>query len=235
MMDPVTLHHSAATLVDGLTEQIEDEHGLGFMSPAIYDTAWVSMLSKIGTDGQQTWLFPECFEYILQNQLENGSWIAYASQIDGILNTAASLLSLKRHLNRPHQIAAISQDRLVDRIDKAKSALQALLDGWDVGATLHVGFEILVPALLVYLEAENITFSFSGKERLLEIRKQKMVKFNPEYLYLPVETTALHSLEAFIGMIDFDRVSHHKVNGAFMASPSSTAAYLMQASQWDEE
>ncbi|KAL2015847.1 hypothetical protein VTK56DRAFT_4694 [Thermocarpiscus australiensis] len=47
--------------------------------------------------------------------------------------------------------------------------------------------------------------------------------------------TAVHSLEAFTDKIDFDKVAHHKVNGSMMGSPSSTAAYLMNASHWDKE
>ncbi|KAJ5370472.1 Phyllocladan-16-alpha-ol synthase [Penicillium cataractarum] len=233
-MDPLILRRSAATLLDQLTEHLEDPHGLGFMSPAIYDTAWVSMIQK-GADGQRTWLFPECFEYLLQTQLEDGSWITYASQIDGILNTAASLLSMKRHFMTPLQISTISQEALSERIDRATNALQRLLHDWNVETTLHVGFEILVPALLGYLAEESITFNFPGHDLLFTVRDQKLARFKAEFLYAPIQTTALHSLEAFIGLIDFDRVLHHKVSGSFMASPSSTAAVLMHASVWDEE
>lgn len=233
-MDPKLLHHSAAVLLDQLTEHLEDPHGLGFMSPAIYDTAWVSMIQK-DVGEQKTWLFPECFEYLLQNQLENGSWITYASQIDGILNTAASLLAMKQHFTTPLQITVISQDALSDRIDRATIALQRLLHGWDINATLHVGFEILVPALLGYLADESIVFDFPGRDLLFTIRDQKLARFKAEFLYAPIQTTALHSLEAFIGLIDFDRVLHHKVNGSYMASPSSTAAVLIYASVWDDE
>ncbi|KAF3385516.1 Phyllocladan-16-alpha-ol synthase [Penicillium rolfsii] len=233
-MDSQSLHRSAVVLLDQLTEHLEDPHGLGFMSPAIYDTAWVSMIQKDAGE-QKTWLFPECFEYLLQNQLEDGSWITYASQIDGILNTAASLLAMKRHLTTPLQINTISQEALSERIDRATSALQQLLNDWDVEATLHVGFEILVPALLGYLAEENIAFEFPGRDLLFTIRDQKLARFKAEFLYAPIQTTALHSLEAFIGLINFDRVLHHKVNGSYMASPSSTAAVMMHASVWDDE
>ncbi|KAJ5963591.1 Phyllocladan-16-alpha-ol synthase [Penicillium vulpinum] len=233
-MESISLQNSAVVLIDQLTEQLDDSHGLGFMSPAVYDTAWVSMVKK-SVDGQTVWLFPGCFEYILSNQLEDGSWTTYASQIDGILNTAASLLSLKRHFITPLQISTISQENLAGRIDQATKALHAMLHAWDVDATLHVGFEILVPALLGYLEDESIAFSFPGRDRLFEVRDQKLARFKPQFLYMPVQTTALHSLEAFIGLIEFDRVLHHKVNGSFMASPSSTSAVLMNASEWDDE
>lgn len=233
-MGPMNLQESAVSLVRQLGERIEDPRGFGFMSPAIYDTAWVSMISKT-TDDQKIWLFPECFEYILSHQLEDGGWAMYASEIDAILNTSASLLSLKKHLSNPYQITSLTQDDLSNRIGKAQNALQKLFNKWNVETTLHVGFEILVPALLRYLEEEGIAFAFPGRERLLEIEKQKLSKFKAQYLYLPIKVTALHSLEAFVGAIEFDKVSHHKVNGSFMASPSSTAAYMMYSTQWDIE
>ncbi|KAL9070875.1 MAG: hypothetical protein Q9157_005668 [Trypethelium eluteriae] len=124
---------------------------------------------------------------------------------------------------------------LTGRIEKATSALRSLLDQWKVEATVHVGFEILIPALLAYLEQEGLHFDFPGKTQLYAINAKKLTKFKPEYLYTNVKMSALHSLEAFIGKLDFDRVQHHKVRGAFMASPSSTAAYLMNSSTWDNE
>lgn len=233
-MGSASLDQSAALLVKELTERIDDSNGLGFMSPAIYDTAWVSMIKKT-ENGQTLWLFPESFYYILENQLENGGWVTYASEIDGILNTSASLLSLKRHFDLPLQISTESQTSLENRIRKATQALRILLRAWDVDATLHVGFEILVPALLDYLQAEGLTFDFPGRDKLFQIRHQKLSRFKPEFIYAPFQTTALHSLEAFIGLIDFDRVQHHKIRGSFMASPSSTAAVLMNATKWDIE
>ncbi|KAL8787614.1 MAG: hypothetical protein Q9195_007702 [Heterodermia aff. obscurata] len=62
-----------------------------------------------------------------------------------------------------------------------------------------------------------------------------MSRFKPQLLYGPMRLTAVHSLEAFIGMIDFNKVTHHKVQGAMMASPSLTAAYLMNVTKWDDE
>jgi len=58
--------------------------------------------------------------------------------------------------------------------------------------------------------------------------------FNTEILYSSPKTSA-HSLEAFIGRIDFDRLTRHKTFGSMMASSASTAAYLMQCSTWDNE
>ncbi|OJD36443.1 ent-kaurene synthase [Diplodia corticola] len=211
----------------------DDLYGVGSMSNAVYDTAWVSLVTKT-VDGAKQWLFPECFHFLLRTQLDDGGWESYASEVDGILNTAASLISLKRHAAEPLQIQDVPSGELEGRIARATGALDSMLAAWDVSSAAHVGFEIIVPALLEELEREGIAFNFRGRETLLKINAAKLSRFNPTFLYSTLKTTALHSLEAFIGKIDFDKVSHHKVHGAMMASPSSTAAYLMHASVWDD-
>lgn len=99
---------------------------------------------------------------------------------------------------------------------------------------MHVGVEILVPALLTMLENESIFLNFPGRKLLQGLNAVKLRCINPEMLYA-TPTTFLHSLEAFIGTLNFDRVIHHKRLGSMMASPASTAAYLIHASTWDEE
>lgn len=223
-------HQLLCQLLDGYDET----YGFGTMTCAVYDTAWVAMVTKV-VDGQHQWCFPLSFQYLLDNQLPNGGWISYASEIDGILNTMAALLCLSKHADSPGQPGAKSAEAFALRIARATSHLQAQLEHWDVAATKHVGFEILVPTLLDLLEKEGFSFDFPGRPLLMSVRRKKMAKFNPAFLYGNERITALHSLEAFIGMIDFDRVGHHQVFGSMMASPSSTAAYLMHRSTWDEK
>jgi len=233
MIGSQSIEQRVAVLINRLTDRLNDYHGMGTMSTAIYDTAWLAMITKPG-ETRNPWLFPRSLQYILDTQQDDGGWPSYASKIDGILNTAASLLCLRKHYSQESEIVTGRQE-LQQRIDRAIVALQRLLDEWDVASTVHVGFEVLVPALLKYLEAEGISFAFPQSESLQNVNQQKLRKFKPEYLYGKAPLTALHSLEAFVGLIDFDKVAHHKVRGSFMASPSSTAAYLMHASQWDED
>jgi hypothetical protein len=232
-MDP-SLMQRAQALINRLHNGHDEKYGFGSMSCAIYDSAWVSQISKV-EGGVRKWLFPQCFLYILANQKQDGSWESYSSEIDGILNTAASLLALHRHFFDPLQISHITSGDLLRRFNAGKIALQKMLTDWDVESTEHVGFEILVPALLKYLEDAGHCFPFPRKDLLMKIRAEKLRKFKPEYLYGKAKLTPLHSLEAFIGTIDFDRLSHQKTFGSMMASPSSTAAYLMNVSKWDED
>lgn len=228
------LADEAVLLIDQLANQNDDTYGLGTMTCAIYDTAWVAMVAK-EVDGKLTWLFPESFEYLLERQNEDGSWESYGAEVDGVMNSLAALLALKQHQKQPELSLTALPNDIGTRIEKAIESITGQLQAWDVESTMHVGFEYLIPALLTMLEADDIQFKFAGRDRLMAINHKKMSRFQPAMLYGQQKTTALHSLEAFIGLIDFDRIQHHKTFGSMMASPSSTAAYLMSASEWDLE
>ncbi|GME35455.1 ent-kaurene synthase [Neofusicoccum parvum] len=150
--------------------------------------------------------------------LDDGSWESCASEVDGILNTAASLISLKRHAEEPLQMDEISLTELESRIERAIRALASKLASWNVSASTHVGFEIIVPTLLEELEKQDITFDFRGREQLLKINASKLSRFKPAYLYGNVKTTALHSLEAFIGKVDFDRILSTLLKSGYSAA-----------------
>jgi hypothetical protein len=224
------LQSEASQLLKSLVDSHDPKYGFGTMSSAVYDTAWVSMLAKPGFAGE--WLFPECFQYLLSKQRADGGWDSYGSEIDGIMNSLAALLAIKRHSVHANETDQVD---LHTRIANATTYLTKVLASWDVSSTMHVGFEYIVPALLNQLEKDDIYFQFGGRVVLDGLNQKKMSKFRPEMLYGTYALTALHSLEAFIGVIDFDKVKHHKVFSSMMASPSSTAAYLMHVSEWDRE
>lgn len=233
------LNRQGIKLIQEAFRDHDDKYGSGSMSCAIYDTAWVSLVKK-NVEGKGQWLFPECFHHILLAQSDEGDWSTNtASEIDNILNTAASLLTLKRHQKEPLNcdMSMLGGRSINERIASATAALQTQLAAWDVASTAHVGFEIIVPAMLRYLQDqdEELVFEFAQRSVLDEVHGEKMARFTPKILYGKKPVTLLHSLEVLIGVIDFDKVAHHKVNGSMMASPSSTAAYLMNRSVWDAE
>ena len=212
-----------------------NRHAFGSMWPNIYDTAWVSMVSK-STDGKRSWLFPKAFEYILAQQQADWAWEAYADPIDGILNTGAALLAMLKHRENGASIVTGETTRdLEQRIQGATSWLQKSLQEWDVQSCNHVGLEVLVPALLAQLSGYDIHYSFPSSEYLEELNKAKFKSFEPDTLCEPIPTIILHSAEALIGRIDFEKVRHHEVDGSLMGSPAATAAYLMNLSVWGEE
>ena len=232
IMEKTDLIRRAQNLVQQLADGCES-NDFGSATVSIYDTAWVSMVTK-RIKGQDQWLFPESFQYILDTQLPDGSWDSHTSLEDGILNTMAALLALKKHTSTLPATNGTSSPDLGDMITKAKKSLDSRLYHWDVETCVNVGVEILVPAILAMLETEGVYFRFPGQPRLQAVREEKMAKLNPHILY-DTPTTFHHSLEAFIGVIDFDRLSQHKTLGGMMGSPASTASYLIHSSLWDAE
>ena len=216
---------------------LNDEHGsasrFGSFSGAVYDTAWLSMVEKDHA-GLKTPLFPECFKYLLDSQQEDGAWGATASQVDGILNSLAGLLALATR-QRSNQMDSLDSKSLTARIERTHSAIQNLLQDWDVSRSVHVGFEILIPSLLRQLKSFNIQFDFPGYSILMHLYNEKLQKFSSKLVYSTKSTTLLHSLEAFIGLVNFDKVGHHcnEVSG-ILGSPAATAAYLINATAWDD-
>jgi len=211
----------ANNLLRQLLSSYNPDYGLGHMSPSIYDTAWVSMVLKNGS-----WLFPSAFQYILKLQAGSGAWESQSpSPIDAILNTLASLLTLKVH-NTGGQFD--------ESISRATAFLSSSFGSWDVSSTDRVGFEVIVPSLLNALSKLGVDFSFPQRLLLMDLNDATLARIPPRAVY-DLGTPLLHSLEGLIGHIDFDQVAHHKRNGSFMASPASTAAYLMNASTWDDE
>ncbi|KAL9040190.1 MAG: hypothetical protein Q9180_002063 [Flavoplaca navasiana] len=227
----------AAEATELLRGTIHDYNGAGSggsFSCSVYDTAWLAMVTKT-VDGKEHWLFPTTFGYLLRNQESDGSWPSYASDVDGIMNTLAALLALHHHRDTHLQLGELMHLDIDSRIRRGERALQDRLLRWDVGTALNVGFEVLVPGLLRLAEAFGSRFDFPGKRLLFEAYEHKMSCFDPTTLYQDRPTSALHSLEAFIGRVDFDRLKHHTVGGSMMGSPSSTAAYLQHSTVWDAE
>ena len=229
---PASTPKQVMTFLHQLAEDGKSIGRFSSFSTAVYDTAWLSMVYKPHGD-QNELLYPSSLTHLYSSQQKDGTWSSHISAIDGILNTLAALLALLTRRARTSPAEDI-ENHLVQRIESARSGLQNLLQDWDVDKAAHVGFEILVPSLLRQLEQHDVHFKFAGRRRLMELHAIKMEKFRPELLYSMPKTTLLHSLEAFVGLIDFDRVSHHCSEEVGMfGSPAATAAYLACASAWD--
>lgn len=164
-----SLLSQAQRLIDKVARQCTTGQAHGFMSASVYDTAWLSMLRNPADT--KSWLFPECYDFVLQNQMPCGAWESYSTEVDGILNTAAALLVIKKHLKEYPS----NQDWIL-RSQKAEAALKLLLSSWDVGRADQVGFEILVIKHLSLLEGEGMSFDFPGLTILRALHDAKLAK-----------------------------------------------------------
>lgn len=231
-MDLSSLDCDSAGLIQTLAKG-GDINDLGSTTIAIYDTAWLAMVSRT-IHGEFKWQFPECFQYLLETQAADGTWTASHGLDDQIMNTMAALLALKKHVGIATCKDCVDQKDLEDRIMRATFSLQGKLQDWDVESCMHVGFEILIPAMIEMLEEEGLSFNPPGSFSLALLKEKKLSQFKPELLYR-CSSTFLHSLEGLIGKIDFDKVRHHRNAYGMLASPASTAAFLMNASMWNNE
>ncbi|KAM7191493.1 hypothetical protein V8F33_008844 [Rhypophila sp. PSN 637] len=235
MLDDIILTETTALIKD-IGRKIDNGTPFGSFSTSLYDTAWLARFRTPNGD----WLFPQCFQHLLQMQEPGGGWPVYGAEMDGLLSTMAALVALRDHqedrlANEPGKEAISCPPSIGERIHQAEECLRQRLQSWDVASTVHVGFEMLVPALLRMLEKDSNTkqFEFPGRPALMSMNQRKLAKMRPEVVYGPKTTTLVHSLEALVGSIDFDRVSHHlNEHGSMMGSPAATAAYLMNSSQW---
>ncbi|KAI1737283.1 hypothetical protein F4680DRAFT_468268 [Xylaria scruposa] len=137
----------------------------------------------------------------LSQQLASGAWEPYATPIVGILNAAAALLSLTKHLqSRPGNYD------LEVRSQKAKAALETILGKWDMQSTDQVGQEILIISLLALLRENGVCIELPQLGSLQAIRATKLSKIPPPTVYKNCSTLC-HSLEAFVGHVDFNHVA----------------------------
>ncbi|KAG8631511.1 hypothetical protein KVT40_000651 [Elsinoe batatas] len=229
---------SAKDLIAEARNGIDPFYGLSTASCQTYDTAWVAMVVKRSESGEEIWAFPQSFKYILEAQTSRGGWDnPKASKTVGILDTAAALLALYRHWARPLQILEVSRVELEDRIAKARTSLVSQLQQWDdLVESNHIGAELILPSLLDQLRQIDPSLHstrFNAEKDLIRMNEEKLRHFDVSSLYSSRPSSALHSLEAFLGKLDFDRVGHHLYHGSMMASPSSTAAYLIGASKYE--
>ncbi len=196
--------HEGEALMKELGERLDTGKPLGSFSPSIYDTAWLVRIRAPVREFK--WLYPQCFQQLLETQGPDGDWDVHASELDVILNTMAALIAMKEHHEHPKlpgSSGSVTSVSLEERIYKAECRLKSRLRKWDVTSTVHVGFEILVPALLESLEKDGTKFEFQGRQTLMSMNQHKLSKFHPKMLYSQRKTTLVHSLEAFVGKIDF--------------------------------
>ena len=231
MADNNDIDRQASALVQYVAKAAGNTYEFGNLTSTIYDTAWVSMVRKPNSPVPSL-LFPECFRYVLEKQLDSGGWEICGSEVDGIVNTLGGLLALKRNADIPCQL---SKEVINTRAEKAVAYLENRLNSWDVGSCDYVGFEILVPSMFAFLERDGISFNFPVKELLLELNQKKLASIPPSVWSAMTQTTITHSLEAFAGKVDFSGLRQQLVHGSMCSSPSSTAAYLMFSSEWDDD
>ncbi|KAK9051395.1 hypothetical protein SSX86_028022 [Deinandra increscens subsp. villosa] len=186
------------------------------LSVSSYDTAWVAMVPS--PNSPKSPCFPECLNWLIDNQLDDGSW--------GLVNHNHNHLLLKDSLSSTLAcIVALKRWNVgEDQINKGLCFIESnLASATDRSQPSPIGFDIIFPGMLEYAKHLNINlfsklkdFSLLLHERELE---QKRCYPNKMDAYLAYISEGLGSL------YDWNMVKKYQMkNGSVFNSPSATAA-----------
>nr|B8PQ84.1 RecName: Full=Copalyl diphosphate synthase CPS1, chloroplastic; Short=Copalyl diphosphate synthase 1; Short=SmCPS; Short=SmCPS1; Flags: Precursor [Salvia miltiorrhiza]ABV57835.1 copalyl diphosphate synthase [Salvia miltiorrhiza] len=223
--DGTTVHqgHDAVKNIEDPIEYIRTllrTTGDGRISVSPYDTAWVAMIKDVeGRDGPQ---FPSSLEWIVQNQLEDGSWgdQKLFCVYDRLVNTIACVVALRSWNVHAHKVKR-GVTYIKENVDK-------LMEGNEEHMTC--GFEVVFPALLQKAKSlgiEDLPYDSPAVQEVYHVREQKLKRIPLEIMH-KIPTSLLFSLEG-LENLDWDKLLKlQSADGSFLTSPSSTAFAFMQ-------
>nr|UZM18090.1 ent-labda-8,13E-dienyl diphosphate synthase [Gymnaconitum gymnandrum] len=213
------------TIVDEIREKTEVVRDIiqsiddGNVSVSAYDTAWVALVKDIHGSGAPQ--FPSSLDWIINNQLVDGSWGEpfFFSPFDRLSATLACVIALTTWNLCP--------EKCEQGVNFIQQNMHKLKD--ENPEYMLSGFEVRFPSLLKM--AESLGLEISKDSTLLQhlhtIRAETLKRVPMEILHT-VPTPLLFSLE---GMPDLDWKKLLKLqqpNGSFLCSPASTAYALDQ-------
>ncbi|TVU42376.1 hypothetical protein EJB05_08778, partial [Eragrostis curvula] len=186
----------------------------GEISISAYDTAVVALLKK--PDGGEGPLFPSSIDWIIQNQLSDGSWgdeffFMIRDRIISTLACVVALTSWNIHNDKCERGLLFIRENMWRLADEEED--------W-----MLVGFEIAFPSLLDMAKdlGLDIPYDETALKEIYAQRTRKLAKIPRDVLHA-MPTTLLHSLE---GMVDLDWEKLLKLrclDGSFHCSPAATA------------
>ncbi|XP_057985882.1 ent-kaurene synthase, chloroplastic [Hevea brasiliensis] len=179
-----------------------------------YDTAWVAMVPSQNSFKQP--LFPECLNWIMENQQPDGSWALDPDHPllikDSLSSTLACLLALHKW-----NVA----DQLVHKgLDFIASNIWAATDKHQRSPR---GFDIIFPGMIEHARETglNLSFNNSAIEGMLLKRDLEIKSFLGETNRLAYVAEGLTRLNDWQELMKYQRS-----NGSLFNSPSATAAAL---------
>ncbi|PHT93333.1 Copal-8-ol diphosphate hydratase, chloroplastic [Capsicum annuum] len=191
--------------------------GISSVSP--YDTAWVALIRD--TNGSDKPQFPSCLQWIVDNQLCDGSWgeESIFCIYDRLLNTLACVVALTTWNTAP------------EMRNKGALFIKENICKIETGnvENMTCGFEIVFPALLEKAQHLDIDIPYDAPV-LKNICARREMKFKriPKDLVHTIPTTLLFSLEGFRDL-DWKRLLRLQMpDGSFLTSIASTAFAFME-------
>ncbi|XP_058072226.1 ent-kaurene synthase, chloroplastic [Magnolia sinica] len=210
---------NVAVCTHGLEERIREMLFRVDLSVSSYDTAWVAMVPSL--DSPQFPCFPECLNWLLENQWPDGSWgLPDRHPLlckDALSSTLACVLALRRwnvgreHVKRGLHFIGSNFDSATD--EKQHSP---------------IGFDIIFPGMIEYAEDMGLdlplgpsTINSMLHKRDLELKRVCGAHSEGRKAYLAYVAEGLGKSQNWEDVMKLQRK-----NGSLFNSPSTTAAAL---------
>ncbi|KAL8147274.1 ent-kaurene synthase-like 1 isoform X1 [Apium graveolens] len=211
--------NTEASLTQGRKERIRSLFNKVDLSVSAYDTAWVAMVPS--PHSSQSPCFSSCIDWILRNQLNDGSWGLPQQSVrwlkDDLSSTLACVLALKRW--------GVGQEQ----INKGSHFLESNFgSATDENQHSPLGFNIIFPGMLEYAKILNLKlpvdqkiFDTMLKKKATEIRRYSENQSLQSETYLACVSEGMGKSQNWDMVLKFQRK-----NGPLFDSPSTTAASL---------
>ncbi|KAH9646269.1 Ent-kaur-16-ene synthase [Citrus sinensis] len=200
------------------------------LSVSPYDTAWVAMVPSL--ELPQAPCFPQCINWLLDNQVNDGSWGLHNRPSwlvkDAVLCTLACVLALKRW--------GIGEEQMNKGIQFIMSNFASVTDEKQ---QTPVGFDIIFPGMIECAQDLNLNLPLRSSDinamlerRHLELNSQAIesneVLVGNYRNYTTGRKEYLAYVSEGIGKLqDWEMVmKYQRKNGSLFNSPSTTAAAL---------
>ncbi|KAI9160226.1 hypothetical protein LWI28_006333 [Acer negundo] len=186
------------------------------LSISSYDTAWVAMVPS--PDSPLDPCFPECINWLMDNQLHDGSWglSDHPSWLvkDALSCTLATVLALKRW--------CVGEDQMNKGIQFIESNFASIIDEKQ---HTPIGFDIIFPGMIEYAKDLNLNLPLRSNDvdTMLQRRQSELRRsyLDGKKEYLAYVSEGMGKLQNWEEIMKYQRK-----NGSLFNSPSTTAAAL---------
>ena len=183
----------------------------GITSGAAYDTAWTARV--VNESGRP--LFPECVQWLLHHQREDGSWGSHVHNYhDRIISTLSAVCALQE----------LDESQYKHYIKKGETYIWENIKNVQKESRL-IGSELLIPSLMEQAESLGLHLPYHVHTYQREYN-EKLKKIDESLWYSPL-TTLSFSLEFLGDNVDVQQLPAVQLpNGSVATSPAATAFFL---------
>ncbi|RVW93856.1 Ent-kaur-16-ene synthase, chloroplastic [Vitis vinifera] len=204
---------------EGTKERIKKMFDKVELSVSSYDTAWVAMVPS--PYSSQAPYFPECVNWLLENQSHDGSWgLPHPHPMlvkDALSSTLASVLALKRW--------GVGEEQRNKGLWFIASNFASVSDEKQHSP---IGFDIIFPGMIEYAKELDLNLPLGQRDvdamlqkRDLELKGSLGSNTKSREAYLAYISEGMGRLQ------DWEMVMKYQMkNGSLLNSPSATAAAL---------